>query len=102
MSTKKIEGYADGIVADRPQNSISSITLFTERRFDDLVPARLVITAEPVYTQSEVVALIEEVKVAAATNARRCYTNRIEQMTPPAPIVFEIDRIAAKHGFTTF
>lgn len=35
------------------------------------------------YTQEEVKAMVEDIKVIAAENARKCYTNRIEQMTPP-------------------
>lgn len=57
MSTKKIEGYADGITVRRESMEIASITLFTDKRFEDLSPATLVIHSgepEPVYTKSEV------------------------------------------------
>jgi len=57
--------------------------------------------AERVFTESEVKAMMEDVKAIAAEHSRKCYTNRIEQMTPPAPVAFIIDDyLRKKHGIT--
>lgn len=62
-------------------------------------PATLVIGDDAI-PRSRVVEMLEEVKAAAARNATACYTSRIAQMTPPHPIAFEIDTIAARFGLT--
>lgn len=56
---------------------------------------------ERVFTESEVRAMMDDVKAIAADHSRKCYTNRIEQMTPPAPVAFHIDNYLWKsHGFS--
>lgn len=56
---------------------------------------------ERMFTESEVRAMMEDVKAIAAEHSRKCYTNRIEQMTPPAPVVFIIDSyLQKKHSIT--
>ncbi|HRA18572.1 MAG TPA: hypothetical protein PLZ24_15650 [Flavobacteriales bacterium] len=49
--------------------------------------------------RAQVKAMVDDIKVIAAENAHKCYTNRIEQMTPPAPVAFHIDNYMwKKHG----
>lgn len=57
---------------------------------------------ERMFTESEVRAMMDDVKAIAAEHSRKCYTNRIEQMTPPAPVAFIIDDYLQKtHGITS-
>ncbi len=57
---------------------------------------------ERMFTESEVRAMMDDMKAIAADHSRKCYTNRIEQMTPPAPVAFIIDDyLQKKHGITT-
>lgn len=54
-----------------------------------------------VFSEDQVKAMVEDIKVIAAENAAKAYTNRIEQMTPPAPVAFHIDNYLWKtHGIT--
>ena len=57
---KVIEGWADGITASREPDEIASITLFTDKRFDELVPATLVI-GEKAWPESKVRELLRDV-----------------------------------------
>ena len=64
--------------------------------------ATLVIGEERVFTESEVRAIMNEIKVIATEHSRKCYTYRIEQMTPPAPVDFYIDNYLWKsHGISS-
>lgn len=57
---------------------------------------------EPVFTESEVRAMMDDVKAIAADHSMKCYTNRINQMTPPAPVAFHIDNYLWKsHGLSS-
>ena len=58
MDTKKIEGFVDGIVTTRKQNEIAGVTLFADKRFDDLIPATLVLGKA--FTKEEVEAILRE------------------------------------------
>lgn len=66
------------------------------------VPCTLVTTHERVFTESEVRAMMDDVKAIATEHSQKCYTNHIEQMTPPAPVAFHIDNYLWKsHGFSS-
>jgi len=54
------------------------------------------------FTESEVRAMMDDVKAIAADHSMKCYTNRINQMTPPAPVAFHIDNYLWKsHGLSS-
>ena len=69
------------------------------------VPCTMVIADkahERVFTESEVRAMMDDIKAIASDHSRECYTNRIEQMTPPAPVAFHIDNYMRKsHGLSS-
>lgn len=106
--TKKIEAYIDGAVIDPPDQHTKLIASVVAAPFVDADPVRCVTLVdhqsdkhERVFTESEVRAMMEDVKAIAAEHSRKCYTNRIEQMTPPAPVAFIIDDyLRKKHGIT--
>ena len=63
------------------------------------VPSPVGQEQQPLFTEAQVKAMVDDIKVIAAENAHKCYTNRIEQMTPPAPVAFHIDNYMwKKHG----
>ena len=46
--------------------------------------------------------MMDDVKAIAADHSMKCYTNRINQMTPPAPVAFHIDNYLWKsHGLSS-
>lgn len=107
----KIEGYVDG-TGEGPEFTpykegnqyfpfweAQGITL--KPKFDYWRKAVVVVTDERVFTESEVKAMMDDIKAIAAEHSRKCYTNRIEQMTPPAPVAFHIDNYLWKsHGLS--
>ena len=59
----------------------------------------ITVDEERTFTESEVRAMMDDVKAIAADHSMKCYTNRINQMTPPAPVAFHIDNYLWKsHG----
>lgn len=63
---KMIKGWADGITATREPNEIASITLFTDKRLQELRPALLLVSTDDkvpeVMTMDDVRALLIEVR----------------------------------------
>ena len=46
--------------------------------------------------------MMDDVKAIAADHSMKCYTNRINQMTPPAPVALHIDNYLWKsHGLSS-
>ena len=97
MSTT-IKGWADPKMWDEGPVGFRLSRIYEAKSERDL-PATLIIGDEPVFTEAQVKAMVDDIKVIAAENAHKCYTNRIEQMTPPAPVAFHIDNYMwKKHG----
>ena len=57
---EKLEGFVDGIAVTRERHEIASITLFTDKVFDDLVPATLYIGGGKLFTEDQVRGLLEK------------------------------------------
>jgi hypothetical protein len=104
MEPKIIKGYVDSDFLTNWQR-YNSVKIFSKGMEGADPPALLLVSQdgeEPrVWTEEQVKAMMDDVKSIAAENAMKCYTNRIEAMTPPAPVAFHIDNyLWKKHGIT--
>lgn len=104
-TTRKIEGYLTAHDDNGPGYELGKGAGFgsfwegdATKFLPDALPVTLIIGGNG-YTVDEVKAMAEDIKIIAAEHSSKCYTNRIEQMTPPAPVAFLIDNYLWKtHG----